>query len=307
MARTFGTHSLLALCFSALLSNGCGDDAKKKGVHESQDPAKGDDAGENDDAGSKTDAAAEDDDEKPRPMDPVDAGVNPGPNAEQGSSGTLLTLPNDGKHLSICYGHADCTGEGLECYGAFRMAPGFCSALCEADDDCSPIAGLKAGCGPDGQCRVDCSGADDKGDGACPSNMVCRDFFDLAVVGGGAPSEPGLITMWRCGYPVDGGSNRVAAYQRCDLSHGHGDCKGDLLCHAPSSRLGRPANPGYCSERCADASDCAAPSGTTAAPVCQAGACELDCAAAGATCPSGMNCRQVGASSQVHRCRFIAE
>jgi hypothetical protein len=41
--------------------------------------------------------------------------------------------------------------------------------------------------------------------------------------------------------------------------------------------------------------------------VCSDGLCELDCAAAGATCPPGMNCRDVDGSalSELYRCIFI--
>jgi hypothetical protein len=138
--------------------------------------------------------------------------------------------------------------------------------------------------------------------------MECRDLFDPSLVASGEVSEPGLITIWRCAYPVHGGSNQVALYQRCDLKHGSGDCAGDLLCHAPNSALGRPSNPGYCAQACESEAECPVPSDTSSAPFCADGVCELDCSAGGATCPSGMNCRQVGGpASEVYRCRFIAE
>lgn len=308
MVRTFNLHSLVALGLCALLVSGCGDDEKQSGpVDGSVDPATG--AG---DGGSK-DADGPEAPPDQGSLDGGDGDAHPTPQPDGGTtekpmSGTLLDLPYSGELLSLCYQNADCKGAGLGCYAAFGTVAGFCSAKCEKDGDCKPIGGVVATCSPEGLCRVDCSGKDDNGDGACPTNMRCRDVFDPSVVVAGEESEPGLISIWRCGYPVHAGSNRVELYQECDLDHGSGDCKGELLCHAPSSALGSPANPGYCAQACESQAQCTVPSGATSVAVCTEGACELDCAAAGATCPSGMNCRQVGGpiSEVRHRCRFVA-
>ncbi len=309
MLRTFGLHSLLTFGVCAVLAGACGDDEKKsEPVDGSVDPVTGGDGGAKD-AGEP---------EVPPVPEVPDAGDGDGhtpvPKPDGGTTskpmpGPLLDLPFNGEALSLCYEGDDCKGSSLGCYAAFGKVAGFCSAKCEKDDDCKPIGGVAASCSPEKLCRVDCSGKDDEGDGACPANMECRDFFDASVVVSGEQSEPGLISIWRCGYPVHAGTNSVEAYGACDLNHGNGDCKGELLCHAPSSTLNSAKNPGYCTQGCDSKAQCTVPAGATSVAVCEEGACELDCGAAGASCPSGMNCREFGGpiSEVRHRCRFIEE
>ena len=200
MVKTFHLRSLLTLGICVALLGACGDDEKNADLLDgSVDPATGDD-------GSVQDAGMHE-----MPAQPTaDAGNNPSvPQPDGGVMPIPMTpthVPSDGEALSLCYDDADCKGEGLGCYAAFGTVAGFCSEKCEKDEDCEPIGGAAASCSPEKLCRVDCSGKDGEGDGACPANMECRDLFDPSVVIAGEQSEPGLISIWRCGYPVQAGS-----------------------------------------------------------------------------------------------------
>jgi hypothetical protein len=239
--------------------------------------------------------------DKPQPMDDLDGGQDPDPSdgsvpsGDGDASAPLVALPADGNRLSVCYEAADCNGDDLTCYLPDSLVPGFCTDDCNEDKDCPAVEGLAATCSPDGQCRIDCAGKG-KGDGKCPKDMECRDVFD-GILG---PAS------YKCVYPEGSGSRVSAKYERCDPKHEDGDCKDKLACFVPSA-FGSGSGPGYCAPTCKEAKDCSVPGGASAVPACEAEHCTLDCSGAGATCPAGMNCRDVDESplSEMYRCRFI--
>ena len=199
----------------------------------------------------------------------------------------LVPLPDDGAPLSVCYGDADCKGDDLVCVGSLGVrGAGFCNDDCVDDKDCPAVAGVPASCSFEGQCVLGCAGSDGKGGGSCPTNMVCRDITD-----------GNLLTQaeYRCTYPLGAGKKSVAAAGTCELAHGDGDCAGLLVCHLPTGGLlsSPDDGTGSCTAACAQSADCQVPAGSTASALCERGACELDCAATGTTCPSGWSCRDV--------------
>jgi hypothetical protein len=317
MTRTFQFNRLLAMGLCVSLACACGDDekSKKEGTTDEADGGDGDGDGDADgeqepsepsdnspDGGNdvpnenKPEADAGAEDEKDAATDHVE----PDAGGPEKTPGTLLNLPHNGEKISVCYGPDDCNGDDLTCYAAFGTAPGVCTEDCKEDADCAPIGGLAATCSSDGQCRVDCTGAG-KGDGACPANMECGDVSNRFA---GASLTP----SYRCVYPADAGSNSVKLYGKCDRSHGAGDCQGALSCHTPSAPFTTPSGAGYCTESCEKETECQVPAGTTSVPLCtEGGACEFDCSGGGATCPQGMNCRDVDNNpiTETFRCRFI--
>jgi hypothetical protein len=199
----------------------------------------------------------------------------------------LVPLPHDGAPLAVCYADADCKGDDLVCVGSLGVrGAGFCSDDCTEDKHCPAVAGVPASCSFEGACVLGCAGSDGKGGGSCPPNMVCRDV-----------TEGNLLTQakYQCTYPLGAGSKSVAANAKCELSHGDGDCAGLLVCHVPAGGLVSSPDDGtgYCAPACRQSADCQAPAGSTAAPLCERGACELDCDAIGASCPAGFSCRDV--------------
>jgi hypothetical protein len=218
------------------------------------------------------------------------------------------TIRIDGLRGAGCFDDADCKGDDLLCFlpaGLRAGSPGFCTDDCKVDTDCQAIAGMATTCG-DGQCRVDCSGAKGMGDGACPSNMACLNTA--------APPTSLVFPAWHCVYPEGSGVKTAQAFEKCALAHGSGDCADDLLC--VTARSGAASSPDderasavslpHCTAACKVASDCKSPTGITAAAACDLGACQLDCAAGGSTCPTGMSCRDVGtAFTESFRCVLL--
>jgi hypothetical protein len=316
MTRTFHFQNLLGAGLCVLIASACGSDSapKNAGTGTPFVPAQTGDAGNaggNTDAGNGADAATPPvtpPDDNPQEYPPEsDAGtpsasdggggddatvVDPGL-PQSGVRGTLIDLPSDGEHLSICYSGSDCNGDDLECYAPNGPQPGFCTQDCKADSDCDSIQGVKATCSPTGQCQMGCVA----GTGPCPDNMVCADL---------SPIRGGLIPDYRCVYPGDGGKNNVARYSQCDRAHGDGDCADAMKCHVPNHGDAKAPNTGYCADDCGSAGDCEVPADTTAAPLCTEGVCEFDCSARGATCPSGMACVDLDSSllNEVMRCRI---
>ena len=221
-------------------------------------------------------------------------------------------LPHDGNRRSVCYGDQPC-GKDLFCYaptGGGRQYPGVCTDGCRTDANCPPVDGLPQVCFSNGQCRVDCGGAENKGSGPCPVNQICRDVR----------SAPLSAPIWSCTYPDNSGSRAAPMYGPCSTTHGSADCAAGNVCHVPSVALTLPTRTptlpvqapvvtsGYCTNECASAMDCALTPGITAMPVCTRSRCELDCGAAGAnTCPDKMNCRDIDDSplAATYRCVFI--
>jgi hypothetical protein len=321
MMKNFSLRGFLGVALCALLANGCGEEAAKKGTNSSIDPSKGDgdSDGDGDGDGDSQDDPSDPSEEFPD-LDDAGDGADGGTSNDAGSdpsigkpgvttpgtAGPLLDLPYGGEQLSACYGD-ECKGDDLLCFANSGTAPGFCTEDCNEDSDCKPIDGLKAECSPERRCQVDCTGSG-KGDAKCPKNMECRDLPN--PMGGGIVTPivtDALVSNWRCVYPVDAGKNDVKVYGQCDRDHGHGDCEGTRLCHTPTAPLTLATGPGYCSPSCKAVADCVAPSGTTALPLCNDGACDFDCSGKGASCPQGMNCLDVDNSllSQTFRCRFI--
>jgi hypothetical protein len=318
MSGSLHLNRLLGVGLCALLVCACGDSEKpnegKAGDHrdgggDGDGDVKGD--GDSDvDSGSKGPGSSDEDGGDSAPNQPEtdgaaqnddDAGTGEGDSdggEPQKTPGTLLNLPHGGAKLSICYGAGDCNGDDLLCYATAGTAPGYCTDDCKKDSDCAAVEGIAATCSSNGQCRLDCAGKG-SGDGPCPTNMECRDVSDLPGTGIGA--------LYSCVYPADGGSNSAKLYEKCDRDHGDGDCQGKLSCHTPTAPLNAVSGPGYCVGTCGKAADCQVPGGTTSVPLCTEGACEFDCGGSGATCPEGMNCRDVDSSpiSEAWRCRFI--
>lgn len=236
-----------------------------------------------------------------RPVPPVLAGdASVEPTVDGGAPPvSLQPLPDNGQKLSTCYGQADCKGDDLTCVGARGVfGAGFCSDDCAQDSDCPAIDGLAASCSLQGQCRISCAGEANDGEGPCPDNMECQN-----VVPVGVPALP----VYECRYPVGAGSKKQKSFDKCDAGHGSGDCEGLLSCHVPFGFGGAPIGPGYCTQGCESATDCAVPAGVVAVATCELGGCELDCSQPGGSCPAGMNCRDVDAAPIVNefRCRFV--
>jgi hypothetical protein len=220
------------------------------------------------------------------------------PKSESEQSSSIKT---DGSRLAACFATADCK-EGLLCYGvvtdATMATAGFCTDACTSDDPfaadaiCAPIKDQAATCSPDGQCRVDCTGGG-SGDGKCPSGMECRDTD---------PSE--MRMTFRCAYPIGTGRGKKKLWEECNPARGSGDCASPNECVPYGMGQNRR---GYCSAPCEMDSECEAPAGATARPLCaaQLGACSLDCAD-GATCPNGMECINTGGANMMTlRCRYV--
>ncbi|HKU44334.1 MAG TPA: hypothetical protein VJR89_39515 [Polyangiales bacterium] len=213
-------------------------------------------------------------------------------------------LKRDGSKLAACFSDADCKND-LICYGqitdSMMATAGFCTAACNVDprEDpfapgnlCEDIEKLKASCSPEGECRVDCTGSG-KGDGPCPSGMVCRDTD---------PSD--MRVALRCAYPIGMGRGAKQSWEECSPTHGDADCSAPNVC-VP---FGNGANRrGFCSAPCTMDGECKAPNGVNARPLCapQLEACSLDCTD-GATCPAGMQCVDTtGGDTPAMRCRFV--
>lgn len=231
-----------------------------------------------------------------------DAAAPNGPSS--GGGGGLLpalppgvTLPTDGNKLSACYSDEGCTGDNLSCVHALGLlGAGYCYDKCETSEQCPALEGVPSICSIESQCVFDCTG-EGLGDGACPTNMVCRNIV------------PGLLVpIFRCEYPYGSGGKITPAYGQCNTAHGSNDCEGENACYVPISGIVTPpAGPGYCAPGCDLAADCQVPAGATATPVCSAlGRCQMNCTEEGATCPTGMECVDVDQAPlfSAKRCRY---
>lgn len=209
------------------------------------------------------------------------------------------SIKSDGSRLAGCFGDSDCKND-LTCYGAdtdsMTATAGFCIEKCNYDDpfvkehNCPDIDKVAAVCSADSQCRIDCTGSG-KGDGKCPASMECRD------------ADPTDMTAYRCLYPVGTNRGTKKAWEECNPNHGDADCAAPNTCVPFGS--GENVR-GYCSAPCMNESECSAPDGVTARPLCPAtlDACSLDCTD-GATCPAGMDCVDTTPGNQTTmRCRF---
>ena len=285
---------------AAVLAAGCGDDDNLKGGEPGgQQPGA--------DAGAGLDGARPSVSMDAATLSPLDASLTPpsldGSRSADGAladvtappvlddAGTpvvpLVPLPHDGAPLAVCYRDADCKGDDLVCVGPLGVrGAGFCNDDCVEDKDCPAVAGVPASCSFERQCVLGCAGSDGTGGGSCPANMVCRDITDGNLL---------TQAVYRCTYPLGAGSKSVAATGSCALSHGDGDCAGLLVCHVPAGGLisSPDDGTGSCTAACKQSADCQVPVGSTAAALCEGGACELDCAASGASCPAGYVCRDV--------------
>ena len=212
-------------------------------------------------------------------------------------------LPSDGNRRSVCYSDKPCAKNFFCAAPVGGMSyPGFCTDGCRTDANCPVLDGIAQVCSADGQCHVACGGAQSKGDGACPTNQVCRDVRGSVLE----------AASWYCTYPDNSGSRASLIYGACSTAHGNADCAGDNFCHqaeASALMLPTPAGTaGYCTGACTAAKDCAVPAGTTAVPLCTGARCEFDCAASGAnTCPATMNCRILSNNplSSAFRCVLV--
>jgi hypothetical protein len=215
------------------------------------------------------DSGATDPDEdggsEPEPMTPVEP-----------------TLPMNGNQLSVCDSDRDCN-MNLGCYNP--DSGGFCSRVCEQDQDCADLPGAMYHCGQSGVCSVECENADD--DASCPAGLECSQRADGGGGGGGPAS-------FRCLYPETPAEPAGTPFSLCE---GGGECMDGLQCLGDN--MGQP---GFCSHACtpenSDCSDVPAPSGTIA-PTCvpqtpEQGVCALDCEAMPAGCPTGMQCVEQG-------------
>jgi hypothetical protein len=318
--RTGSGLSVLGLATALLITAACGED---KG-DAAQGPGDGDDLDTEIDGGEEEPTG----DKPPTSIDSgvgfIDAsvGVVDPPASDDASTGVdvapdgavvtplppvtdvpLVPLPVDGTRLAACYSSTDCQGDDLVCVSPTGpLGAGFCMEDCSTDTDCPVVDGVQSTCSVEGECRFDCTG-EGRGDGACPTNMVCRNLVPVGVR---------ALPLYRCTYPLGAGAKSVPAYGQCDNAHGNGDCAGAATCRVPVAGIVTPpAGPGYCAPSCTTetvATDCAAPAGSTVEPVCDLGWCEFDCSGMGSVCPSGMDCRDVDQAPLISqfRCRFIA-
>jgi hypothetical protein len=224
---------------------------------------------------------------------------------ERGAARNTSAVKTDGSRLAACFGSSECD-EGLVCYGADTEAEtgtaGFCIERCstgmgmsEAPASCPDILGQPAGCSPQGQCRIDCTGGGN-GDGKCPKELECRDVDAREDV-----------TAYRCVYPVGTGAGTKKTWEECNPDHGDADCADGNVC-VPFGN-GRNQR-GYCAARCERVAQCLPAAGATARVLCapMLGACSLDCSAEGSTCPKGMECVNTsGGMVSTPRCRFVPE
>jgi hypothetical protein len=224
-----------------------------------------------------------------------DGGAEPA--ADSGMPPTMMPPPNipmDGNQLAGCDDDRDCN-MNLGCYAPDNG--GFCSRVCEGDEECASLMGAEYHCSQTGVCAVECANADD--DDSCPGDLQC-----VAVGGGG--DQGGGGDVFRCLYPP-AMDPEVGAFAECG-GGGGGDgnnCMDGLNCVGDNG-----GNPGFCSHACTpqdqDCSDVAPPSGTiTASCVPQGpenGVCALDCEAMPAGCPTGMECVEQGFYSL---CRYM--
>jgi hypothetical protein len=103
-------------------------------------------------------------------------------------------LPMTGDQLSVCGAPADCDMN----FGCYDVGPGrgFCTAVCENDNDCKEIDGADYSCSADGLCEVECGGGP-RGSERCPEGLVCTQVTDTG---------PGGLRN-RCKYPASPGAD----------------------------------------------------------------------------------------------------
>ncbi|HEY6878681.1 MAG TPA: hypothetical protein VI299_11715 [Polyangiales bacterium] len=212
----------------------------------------------------------------------------------------LKSLPSDGQLRSVCYENADCIGDNLACFRPLTApGPGVCLSKCTNDMECAPIEGVNGVCRTlpitGDVCQYPCGGGGGAAKGVCPTDMVCHNFGTEI-----------LIPDWQCSYPAESGKKSEPLYGRCKMDHGPGDCAGSNLCTHPTANLSSAQFPyGYCSPECMQDSDCVAPGGASAKGSCFLNQCRLECDN-GETCPTGMNCFNIGPlGAQVKRCLYV--
>jgi len=194
-------------------------------------------------------------------------------------------LPMDGNQLAVCDDDRDCN-MNLGCYSP--ESGGFCTRVCEQEQDCAALPGAIYHCGQSGLCSVECMNADD--DASCPPGLECTQRG-----GGGDGNGGGGGDAFRCLYPEAADPEPAGTpFAQCQ---GGGECMDGLQCLGDN--MGQP---GFCSHDCtpqdSDCSDVPAPSGTIA-PTCvpqtpEQGICALNCEAMPAGCPAGMQCVEQG-------------
>jgi hypothetical protein len=191
---------------------------------------------------------------------------------------TTPAVPTDGNQFTACTKDRDCN-RNLGCYSP--EAGGFCSAVCERDEDCAALKPSGFHCSTTGVCALTCMNAGDTA--SCPPGMMCT------AVGGGGGGE------LRCLYPTQMAEPRGAAFAQCQ--GGGGSCMDGLMC--AGAVMG---NPGFCTHSCtpqdSDCSDVVPASGTISASCVpqnpELGTCALDCEAMTDGCPDGMDCVEAG-------------
>lgn len=207
------------------------------------------------------------------------------------STSTAAELQADGNQLALCaMAQGECN-KGFTCRApASPRSPGrgFCSPLCESDEDCDGLgSGAQGVCSANGgvrTCDLVCNGEDDSE--SCPDQMRC--VQTAAARGGRGVGDAGAsmtAAEFRCRYPFEASES----WQPCD--DGQHACAEGLACHS-----------GYCVQACESDADCQdKPSSGSIAPTCatvsaaRGGAaggqlCVLDCSAADDGCPAGMSC-----------------
>jgi hypothetical protein len=203
----------------------------------------------------------------------------------------MTAVPTDGNQFTACTKDRDCN-RNLGCYSPDMG--GFCSAVCDRDEDCADLKPTGYHCSMTGLCAKTCMNADD--DAACAPGMECTEV----VGGGGGGSE------FRCLYPTQMTEPRGAAFAECQGGGGGGtSCMEGLMC--VGAVMG---SPGFCTHNCTPAdSDCSdvvpAPGTLSASCVPQnpeLGTCALDCEASPDGCPDGMQCVETGF---YHVCRYM--
>jgi len=229
-------------------------------------------------------STAEDDDGGTPPTE-SDAGGAMTPQPDAGPMTPTAPLPADGNQLAVCQNGRDCN-MNLDCY-AVGPGRGFCSQVCEGDEECMALPGAAYVCATSGICNIPCQ--DEADTQSCPGGMVCLDLNEGGGDnGGGQGNEP----AFRCKYPPQEPEEPEGqpAFGPCN---GQSDCQDGLDC--VDDLMGNDT--GYCSVPCNEPAACAElmPSSGTIAPSCEPnsptmGTCALDCSAAPAGCPDGMMC-----------------
>lgn len=299
-------------------SSGSGEKAESSDAQ--GDDKKSDDAKESapDGADGKPAEGEGDEGEAPASSEPAPAADTSGTESdtaetEPGKTEAPAAPATNGDQLAVCSMiEGDCN-QGLACNapaGPFSPGRGFCSKICQQDEDCAGLApeGTKYTCSSGAgtnSCEIACSGAEDS---SCPSAMACVQTgvrrrpaaaSDAGVRDGavesdaGSPWEAAFEPLFHCRHRFE--VSKI--WGACgDAAH---VCGEGLRC-ASAFWFG---GAGHCTRGCESDADCAKPESGNAQPSCltlvpafgetpAVKQCVLSCSADTDGCPSGLSCFQ---------------